>query len=186
MIDMTVGEGPEAVEAHERRLSAIRHCAARWRTATRRWWQAFYAAMRDAAAWFNDPANFEELVKIYTPLISFGDLPGADELRRNWIKSVIPAYSKDLSVKRLVGQGDHRFLHRGQGARQAGRPGEGRLGQGALTASRDGERMSDLSLGTNSGSGACVPSEAAAGSVHLRSRVGQVRAAKLRGRRTSR
>jgi NitT/TauT family transport system substrate-binding protein len=62
--------------------------------------QAFYAAMRDAAAWFNDPANFEELVKIYTPLISFGDLPGADELRRSWIKSVIPAYSKDLSVKR--------------------------------------------------------------------------------------
>jgi NitT/TauT family transport system substrate-binding protein len=62
--------------------------------------QAFYAAMRDAAAWFNDPANFEELVKIYTPLISFGELPGADELRRSWIKSVIPAYSKDLSVKR--------------------------------------------------------------------------------------
>jgi len=62
--------------------------------------QAFYAAMRDAAAWFNDPSNFEELVKIYTPLISFGDLPGADELRRNWIKSVISAYSKDLSVKR--------------------------------------------------------------------------------------
>ena len=62
--------------------------------------EAFYAAMRDAAAWFNDPANFEELVKIYTPLISFGDLPGADELRRNWIKSVIPAYSKDLTVKR--------------------------------------------------------------------------------------
>jgi NitT/TauT family transport system substrate-binding protein len=56
--------------------------------------------MRDAAAWFNDPSNFEELVKIYTPLISFGDLPGADELRRNWIKSVISAYSQDLSVKR--------------------------------------------------------------------------------------
>jgi NitT/TauT family transport system substrate-binding protein len=62
--------------------------------------QAFHAAMRDAAVWFNDPANFEELVTIYTPLISFGDLPGADELRRSWIKSVIPAYSKDLSVKR--------------------------------------------------------------------------------------
>src|SRR5262249_35614092 len=34
--------------------------------------QAFYAAMRDASACFNAPANFEELVKIYTPLISFG------------------------------------------------------------------------------------------------------------------
>ena len=60
---------------------------------------AFYAAFRDAAVWFNDPANFEELVAIYTPLISFGDLPGADQLRRDWIKSVIPAYSKDLKVK---------------------------------------------------------------------------------------
>ena len=57
-------------------------------------------ALHQLFVWFNDPANFEELVKIYTPLISFGDLPGADELRRNWIKSVIPAYSKDLSVKR--------------------------------------------------------------------------------------
>ena len=30
--------------------------------------------MLDAATWFNDPANFEELLKIYTPLISFGDM----------------------------------------------------------------------------------------------------------------
>ena len=63
---------------------------------------AFYAAFRDAAAWFNDPANFEELVKIYTPLISFGDLPGADQLRRDWIKSVIPAYSTDLKIDRAA------------------------------------------------------------------------------------
>ena len=26
-------------------------------------------------------------------------MAGADEMRRNWIKSVIPAYSKDLKVK---------------------------------------------------------------------------------------
>jgi NitT/TauT family transport system substrate-binding protein len=62
--------------------------------------EAFYAAFRDAATWFNDPANFEELVKIYTPLVSFGEMPGADELRREWIKSVIPAYSKELKVDR--------------------------------------------------------------------------------------
>ena len=64
--------------------------------------EAFYAAFRDAAAWFNDPANFEELVAIYTPLISFGDMPGADQLRRDWIKSVIPAYSKDLKIDRAA------------------------------------------------------------------------------------
>src|SRR4030095_3715672 len=61
--------------------------------------EAFTAAMTHAAAWFNDPKNFDELVKIYTPIISFGDMAGADEMRRNWIKSVIPAYSKDLKVK---------------------------------------------------------------------------------------
>ena len=76
--------------------------------------QAFYAAMTDAAAWFNDPANFEELVKIYTPLISFGEMAGADELRRNWIKSVIPAYSQDLKVKRSAVQRRSWTSHRGQ------------------------------------------------------------------------
>ena len=99
VIDMTAGEGPAAVAAMNgasvpfvmRREMADGNQALV---------HAFHAAMRDAAAWFNDPANFEELVKIYTPLISFGDLPGADDLRRSWIKSVIPAYSKDLSVKR--------------------------------------------------------------------------------------
>jgi NitT/TauT family transport system substrate-binding protein len=64
--------------------------------------EAMYAAFRDAATWFNDPANFEELVKIYTPLISFGDMPGADQLRRDWIKSVIPAYSRDLHIDRAA------------------------------------------------------------------------------------
>ena len=58
--------------------------------------------MIDAAAWFSDPANFEELVKIYTPLIGFGDIPGADDLRRAWIKSTVPLYSKDLKVSRAA------------------------------------------------------------------------------------
>jgi ABC-type nitrate/sulfonate/bicarbonate transport system substrate-binding protein len=61
---------------------------------------AFLAAMRDAAAWFKDPANFDELVQIYTPLISLGDTPGADQMRANWLKDMIPAYSADLKVNR--------------------------------------------------------------------------------------
>jgi NitT/TauT family transport system substrate-binding protein len=99
VIDMTAGEGPAAVAAmNGAQIPFVmrREMA----DGNKPLVDAFHAAMRDAAAWFNDPANFEELIKIYTPLISFGDLPGADELRRNWIKSVIPAYSKDLSVKR--------------------------------------------------------------------------------------
>jgi NitT/TauT family transport system substrate-binding protein len=99
VIDMTQGEGPTAIKSMNgssvpfimRREFADGHPQLM---------AAFYAALRDAAAWFNDPANFEELIKIFTPLVSFGDLPGADELRREWIKSVIPAYSKDLKVDR--------------------------------------------------------------------------------------
>lgn len=99
VIDMTVGEGPKVVK--EMTGASVPFVARReMADANPKLMEAFYAAFRDAAAWFNDPANFEELVKIYTPLISFGDMPGADQLRRDWIKSVIPAYSKDLKVDR--------------------------------------------------------------------------------------
>jgi NitT/TauT family transport system substrate-binding protein len=99
VIDMSQGEGPAAIKAMNgssvpflmRREFADGHP---------RLMAAFYAAFRDAAAWFNDPANFEEVIGIFSPLVSFGDLPGADEMRRDWIKSVIPAYSRELKVDR--------------------------------------------------------------------------------------
>jgi NitT/TauT family transport system substrate-binding protein len=56
--------------------------------------------MRDAAHWFRDPANFEELVKIYKPLVSFGDMPNGDELLRQWLKEETTAYSEDLAIER--------------------------------------------------------------------------------------
>ena len=95
---MTIGEGPKSVKAT---IGANIVFAARKEMveSNPKLMEAFNAAMTDAAAWFNDPKNFDELVKIYTPIISFGDMAGADEIRRNWIKSVIPAYSKDLKVK---------------------------------------------------------------------------------------
>jgi ABC-type nitrate/sulfonate/bicarbonate transport system substrate-binding protein len=98
VIDMTSGEGPKSLEAT---IGANIVFAARKEMveSNPKLMEAFYAAMTDAAAWFNDPKNFDELVKIYTPIISFGDMESADEIRRNWIKSVIPAYSKDLKVK---------------------------------------------------------------------------------------
>jgi NitT/TauT family transport system substrate-binding protein len=99
VIDMTVGEGPASLAST---IGSNVIFAMRRETAdgNPQLMASYYAAMRDAAEWFNDPANFEELVKIFTPIISFGDMPGADELRRSWIKSVIPAYSKDLVVKK--------------------------------------------------------------------------------------
>ena len=99
VIDMTIGEGPPAVK--EMTGASVVFVARReMADGNPRLMEAWYAAFRDAAQWFNDPANFEELVKIYTPLISFGDLPGADQLRRDWIKSVIDKYSPDLKIDR--------------------------------------------------------------------------------------
>jgi NitT/TauT family transport system substrate-binding protein len=98
IIDMTIGEGPKSLQAT---IGANIIFAARKEMveSNPKLMEAFYAAMTDAAAWLHDPKNFDELVKIYTPMISFSDMAGADEMRRNWIKSVIPAYSKDLKVK---------------------------------------------------------------------------------------
>jgi ABC-type nitrate/sulfonate/bicarbonate transport system substrate-binding protein len=98
MIDLTIGEGPKSLEAT---IGANIVFSARKEMveSNPKLMEAFYAAMTDAAAWFHDPKNFDELVKVYTPMISFGDMAGADEMRSNWIKSVIPAYSKDLKVK---------------------------------------------------------------------------------------
>ena len=101
VIDMTIGEGPKSVK--DMTGASVPFAARReFADGNPQLMEAMYAAFRDAAAWFNDPANFEELVKIYTPLISFGDMPGADQLRRDWIKSVIPAYSKDLKIDRAA------------------------------------------------------------------------------------
>lgn len=98
VIDMTIGQGPKSVGAT---TGANVVFAARKEMAdgNPKLMEAFYAALTDAAAWFNDPANFDELVKIYTPLISFGEMAGADEMRKAWLKSVISAYSTDLKVK---------------------------------------------------------------------------------------
>ncbi len=101
IVDMTEGEGPSIVK--DIFGSGVPLVMRReYAEANPALMAAFYAAMTDAATWFNDPANFEELVQIYTPLIGFGDIPGANDLRRNWIKSVLPAYSKDLKVSRTA------------------------------------------------------------------------------------
>lgn len=99
IIDLTKGEGPEVIKAMGG--SAYTFVMRRGMVETNpQLALAFLAAMRDAAAWFKDPANFDELVQIYTPLISLGDTPGADQMRANWLKDMIPAYSADLKVNR--------------------------------------------------------------------------------------
>ena len=99
VVDMTIGQGGQA-QRDSIGANVIFSMRREMVNSNPNLVAAFYAAMKDAAAWFNDPMNFDELVKIYTPIVSFGDMPGADQLRINWIKSVIPAYSKDLVVKK--------------------------------------------------------------------------------------
>jgi NitT/TauT family transport system substrate-binding protein len=99
VIDMTVGEGPKSL-ADTIGANVVFAMRREMINSNPQLMAAFYAAMTDAAKWFRDPANFDELIKIFTPIVSFGDMAGADELRINWIRSVIPAYSADLVVKR--------------------------------------------------------------------------------------
>jgi ABC-type nitrate/sulfonate/bicarbonate transport system substrate-binding protein len=99
VIDMTIGQGPKTLAATIG-ANVIFSMRREMVNSNPQLAKAFIAAMKDAATWFNDPANFDELIKIFTPIVSFGDMAGADQLRINWIKSVIPAYSKDLVVKR--------------------------------------------------------------------------------------
>ena len=99
VVDLTAGEGPDIarrVEGAGVVLVARREFA----EANPSLMAAYRAAMTDAAAWMKNPANFDELVQIYTPLISFGDIAGAEELRRTWLKSAVPSYSTDLKVNR--------------------------------------------------------------------------------------
>ena len=99
VVDLTIGEGPRLMR--EMASAGIPMIMRRdFVAASPALMAAFYAAMTDAAAWMHDPGNFDDVVKIYTPLISFGDIVGGDELRRSWLKTAIPTYSRDLSVDR--------------------------------------------------------------------------------------
>ena len=99
IVDLTKGEGPKAIK--EMDGSGVPLVMRREMIETNpALVAAYHAAMRDAVTWATDPANFEEVIKIYTPLISFGDMKDADAVRRNWIKSILPLYSKDLKVDR--------------------------------------------------------------------------------------
>ena len=99
VVDMTQGEGPKIVR--EMSGSGVVFVMRReFADGNPALMAAFYAALTDAAKWSRDPANFEDLVKIFTPIIGFGDIPGADDLRRSFIKTAIPSFSPDLKVSR--------------------------------------------------------------------------------------
>lgn len=99
VVDMTKGEGPELFrkEAASGVVFVARRAFAEGHP---KLMAAFYAAMTDAADWFRDPANVDELVGLYKPSLKIGDIPDPDGLLRSWIVNSVGKYSPNLAVSR--------------------------------------------------------------------------------------
>lgn len=61
---------------------------------------AYLAAMSEATKWARDPANFEEVLKIYEPVINFGSAPNAAEMRRSLLKVELATSSPGMETSR--------------------------------------------------------------------------------------
>src|SRR5690606_34933979 len=66
IVDMTRGEGP-ALFRTPSASSVIFVARRQWVDSNPALMAAFYAAMKDAAAWIHDPANLNALVDLYRP-----------------------------------------------------------------------------------------------------------------------
>lgn len=96
VVDPAAGEGPPEVLAQDG--AAVPLVARReWIEANPQVVSALLAALAEAEQWAGNPANFDELVKIYTPIIPL-KLENADAIRRGWLKNAVQAY--DLRLKR--------------------------------------------------------------------------------------
>lgn len=95
VVDPTAGEGPAEVLAQD---GASTPFVARreWIEANPKLVTALLAAFADAEAWAKHPDNFDELVRIYEPLIPL-QVANADAVRRTWLKETLGAYSLRLN-----------------------------------------------------------------------------------------
>ncbi|MDO8768713.1 MAG: ABC transporter substrate-binding protein [Burkholderiaceae bacterium] len=62
--------------------------------------RAYVAAMSDAVKWARDPANFEEVVKIYEGIVSFGSAPNGKDMLRSMMKSDLQSSSPGMETSR--------------------------------------------------------------------------------------
>lgn len=98
-VNMTAGEGPEKLLAMNG--AYVVYIMNEKKTAENPdLTSAFNAALKDAATWIRDPDNFEELVALYEPVISFGELAGSGDLLRSLLKDATQSYSADTTIKR--------------------------------------------------------------------------------------
>ena len=63
---------------------------------------AYVAAMSEAVKWARDPANFEEVMKIYEPIINFGNAPSAADMRRQLVKTELATSSPGMETSRAA------------------------------------------------------------------------------------
>lgn len=118
VVDMPKGEGPELF--HKRDASGVVLVMRRgFVDGNPALMAAFYAAMTDAATWFQDPANLDEVVALYKPFLSFKNIDDGEQLLRSWIKDAVTTFSSDLSINRAGIKAaidfavDHKMLAKG-------------------------------------------------------------------------
>ncbi len=99
IVDLPAGEGP-ALFRMDSAAGVVFVMRRQFVDANPNLMMAFYAAMKDAADWFRDPANLDELIGFYRQTINFADIPNGDQVLRDWITNSVPRYSRDLAVNR--------------------------------------------------------------------------------------
>jgi ABC-type nitrate/sulfonate/bicarbonate transport system substrate-binding protein len=99
IVDMRKGEGPKLF--NEEAASGVMFVTRReFADGNPELMAAFYAAMKDAAAWMQDPANLDELVSMYKSSLTVKGVPDPDRLVHDWIGNSVSKYSTDLHVNR--------------------------------------------------------------------------------------
>lgn len=99
IIDLTKGDGPPVLTAMNGAIIALL-MRREMVESNPRLAHAYVAAMSAATKWARDPANFEEVLKIYEPMISFGSAPNADAMRRNLVRTEIHTSSPGMETSR--------------------------------------------------------------------------------------
>jgi NitT/TauT family transport system substrate-binding protein len=99
LVDMPKGEGPELFRK-DLAAGVVFVMRRQFVEGNPALMAAFYAAMRDAAKWFQDPANLDEVIALYKPFINFKNLGNDGDLLRSWIQDAVKTFSTDLSVNR--------------------------------------------------------------------------------------
>jgi NitT/TauT family transport system substrate-binding protein len=98
VVDMTRGEGP-ALFRTPSASSVIFVARRQWADSNPELMAAFYAAMKDAAAWIHNPANLNALVDLYRPNLKV-DVPNPDEFLRAWVKNSVDNFPENIDVNR--------------------------------------------------------------------------------------